>query len=242
MRLSLAGFIVGAVSLAAAQGAFAADMPVKAYNHPAVYNWTGCYLGANVGAAKSRTRVIDESSFIALAGTEVANHSPTSIVGGGQIGCDYQFAPTWVVGVRGMWDFADLNGSGSNANGSSNTVSSKMTSFGTLTARLGYLINPSLLAYVNGGFAWTRSNLSTACATGFCAATPSTVSDNRSGGVAGLGAAWMVAPRWELFVEYNHMWLGTKTVDFYGPGLFTADVKRNLDVVMLGVNYRFPMR
>ncbi len=29
----------------------------------------------------------------------------TDFIGGGQIGCDYQFASNWVIGIQGMYDY-----------------------------------------------------------------------------------------------------------------------------------------
>ena len=34
-----------------------------------------------------------------------------NFIGGGQIGCDYQFAGNWVLGVQGMVDFGDIRSS-----------------------------------------------------------------------------------------------------------------------------------
>ena len=47
------GSSVAALLVAASSGAFAADLPVKApYMAPiALYNWTGFYIGGNVGGA-----------------------------------------------------------------------------------------------------------------------------------------------------------------------------------------------
>ena len=45
--------VVGAISIAAGSAALAADMHVKALKAPppAVFNWTGFYIGANAGIA-----------------------------------------------------------------------------------------------------------------------------------------------------------------------------------------------
>jgi outer membrane immunogenic protein len=51
------GSSVAALLVAASSGAFAADLPVKAPPAPfplPVYNWTGFYIGGNLGGAWER--------------------------------------------------------------------------------------------------------------------------------------------------------------------------------------------
>jgi outer membrane immunogenic protein len=76
--------------------AFAADLPGKApaIAPIAVYNWTGCYIGGHIGGAFT-----DDTATNALGASR--SHNSSGFVGGGQIGCDYQFAPGWVVGAGG---------------------------------------------------------------------------------------------------------------------------------------------
>src|SRR5258708_20048996 len=105
--------IVGAALLGlAVSPAFAADLPVKARPMApapaAVYNWTGCYIGGNAGAGWIR----DEQTRIGTTAGAVLNNNfgsgtQTNLIGGGQIGCDYQFASTWVVGLQGMVNFGN---------------------------------------------------------------------------------------------------------------------------------------
>jgi outer membrane immunogenic protein len=48
--------------------------------------WTGCYLGANVGYGWAPANWSDNA-------LQFAAHSANGVVGGGQIGCDYQSGP-----------------------------------------------------------------------------------------------------------------------------------------------------
>jgi outer membrane immunogenic protein len=91
--LSIAGF-VGAAS--------AADLPVKAPAAvPVQFSWTGCYVGGHVGG------VVSKDSTTGVLGNS-SGFSSTGFVGGGQIGCDYQFASGWVVGVEGRAAWTSL--------------------------------------------------------------------------------------------------------------------------------------
>jgi outer membrane immunogenic protein len=89
-RLLLAGATIASLI---ATNAFAADLPAKVYTKApppvvAVYNWTGFYVGGNVGYSWGRSR--DDSTLANTAGTVLfANSSSVNldgIVGGGQIG------------------------------------------------------------------------------------------------------------------------------------------------------------
>ena len=94
-------------------GASAADMAIKA--RPVVAPivatpWTGCYIGGNVGGGWTRidtTRVQDD-----VIGPNFANYgreNDSGFTGGGQIGCDFQTG-NLVVGVQGMFNYANING------------------------------------------------------------------------------------------------------------------------------------
>jgi outer membrane immunogenic protein len=99
--------------------AFAADMPVKAPPAPPpapVYNWNGFYAGVNVGASFGRAKTDFNGAPVTVFdhGTAFANTpgfsdsqitAPSGIIGGAQIGYNWQFSPIWVVGLE-----ADIQG------------------------------------------------------------------------------------------------------------------------------------
>src|SRR6266702_6333658 len=88
------------------------------------------------------------------------------VVGGGQICCDYQFAPKWVLGIQGMFDDADVNGSHvapfSYAADNTETFRARTDWFATLTARIGYAVSSQAMLYFKGGVAWAKSRYSDA--------------------------------------------------------------------------------
>jgi outer membrane immunogenic protein len=216
MRKSLA---LCAATIALAVGhASAADLrfppsgpgyPPPAYLPPALPQWSGCYAGLNVGGAWAK---IDESAF---AGATVSAH-PTGVAGGGQIGCDVQFAE-WVFGIRDMFDGTSLRSSTNFAGGSANT---RTNWFNTLTAREGYLVQPNVLIYGQGGAAWTNTSVTFFNLAGTQVAQSST---NNNGWTVGGGAEWMFAPHWSVFAEYNFIGFGSN----------------NIQDLTAGVNYKF---
>ena len=78
---------------------------------PPVFSWTGCYVGANVGggwASKSSNDVA--GAVTGVIGADLGSHTASGVIGGGQIGCDYQ-AGVWVFGVQGMFGGSGMQGS-----------------------------------------------------------------------------------------------------------------------------------
>jgi outer membrane immunogenic protein len=99
--------------------AFAADIPVKApyAPAPAVYNWTGWYVGVNAGASMGEAKT--DFNIAPFTQGVVGGHgetspnfpfsdttSPDGFIGGGQIGYNWQVSPIWVVGLEA--DFQGL--------------------------------------------------------------------------------------------------------------------------------------
>ncbi|MGA2128718.1 MAG: outer membrane beta-barrel protein, partial [Xanthobacteraceae bacterium] len=148
------------MALTASTPMLAADLPMKAPSMipavPAPFSWTGCHIGGHVGGAFS-----DDTGTNALGDSR--SHNSSGFVGGGQIGCDYQFAPGWVLGVEGRAAWTSLKGS--NASTVRNlltgvTLPSQFTVnndfLASATARLGYSFVDRWLLYAKGGAAWTR--------------------------------------------------------------------------------------
>ena len=108
-RESLTVLAAAAMALAAS-AASAADLPRKAppaYIPPAPppITWTGCYIGANIGWVGGHVKAEFNVGNNFFNNNFNDNHSNNSgFAGGGQIGCDYQFAGGWVIGFRNMFD------------------------------------------------------------------------------------------------------------------------------------------
>jgi outer membrane immunogenic protein len=172
--------------------AMAADLgrfPPPARFYPAtpmlrVYNWTGCYLGAQVGGAFADNHVNGNFNTIvpvSLNGdgtgggivnltTALANNAgSTAVTAGGQGGCDLQIARNWVIGAQldGAW--THLSGSqGINAStGLSEQGHIDLTAnalikadiLATATGRIGYAVNYDDIAglfYLKGGAAFVN--------------------------------------------------------------------------------------
>jgi outer membrane immunogenic protein len=64
----------------------------------------------------------------------------------------------------------------------------------------------------------------------------------RWGGTVGAGLEYMFAPNWSVGVEYDHLFMGTKNLNFVnaaGATLMTRSIKEDIDIGLIRVNYKF---
>ena len=68
-----------------------------------VYNWTGFYVGGNVGYSWGTADT--DTTLLGFSGSIVHSDSlkPKGIIGGGQIGYNSHGAPNWVYGLEADW-------------------------------------------------------------------------------------------------------------------------------------------
>jgi outer membrane immunogenic protein len=247
--LTMKKFLLGAVGVIAmgmTAPAIAADLPAAPYSKApmmmaAMYDWSGLYIGANGGWGSSR-KCWDENT--GLGGTFLAAdgcHNATGGVVGGQMGYRLQSA-AFVYGVEVQGDWADLRGSNTSLiAGAPFSNQSHVNAFGLFTGQIGYAVNTALL-YIKGGGALTNDRyqgLNTATNT-----VLDRVSETRWGGTVGAGVEYAFAPNWSAALEYDHLFMGTRTLDFYStaaPGTFTREdaIRQNVDLVTVRINYRW---
>jgi outer membrane immunogenic protein len=234
------------VSLASVSLAYAADLPVApapappVVYRPALYDWTGLYFGGHVGGG-----ILDDTfsqaaaaPATALAGT--ITNSPSGVIGGGQVGANYEFAP-WVIGVEGSWTSTNIGATGTVATFTPGGVLENGTSsvqwIAAATGRAGYA-SDAWLFYVKGGGAWMNVRYGQALiATGGAVAFTQTLTDTRSGFTAGAGIEYGLTENFSAKVEYDFYDFGTQT---YNQFVQTPiSIKSNLHAVTFGLNYRF---
>jgi len=256
-KLSLLG--VAAFALIAAAPALAADlppqMPVKA-TFQQRFTWTGCYMGAHAGGIWTRTDATDPVLLVqdnvafgipgSTVGTTTANVRQSGAVIGGQIGCDYQFSPSFVVGIEG-------GASGSTLKGSTlvpfqpavafpgETALVKVTTdfIPTLTARVGYAVDHWLF-YGKGGAAWAYNKYSVI---GAFQGTPFDAEglSIKTGWTVGAGVEWAFAEDWSARLEYDYYDFGRSNVlmsDATNGFASIVTYRQSAQMVKLGLNFR----
>lgn len=229
-RLPLTLLATTAIGLASSQLASAADLPVKAppqYVPP--FNWTGPYIGGVVGYGWGHDTVVDHEG--------ASDPSLNGFAGGVAVGWNWQFHPSWVLGVEAELLGTGIDGSG--ACGAITTCNTKIPWMVDITGRVGYAWNQALF-YVKGGVVFANSEYNRFNPV-FGSAT---ATDLRTGWLVGGGIEYAFLPNWSAKIEYNYMDFGTQseTFIFNGPPCcFTvhSDVEQKVQVIKAGVNYRF---
>jgi len=236
--------VVSAVALSQSVPARAADLPAKAYPAaPAIvpspiYDWSGFYIGLNGGggsAQKCWDLVAD--TFGDFPGSEGC-HDATGGTIGGQIGYRWQVA-NWVFGVEGQGNWANFKGNNVSFLFAPDYNQSSVDGFGLLTAQFGYAWN-NVLFYFKGGAAVTGDKYDVF--SGSTSSSMASASETRWGGTVGAGIDFGFAPNWSVGVEYDHLFMGTRGINFMDPtGAFfeTENIRQDVDIGLVRLNYRF---
>ena len=241
---------IAAIAVAVTVPALAADMAPRYSKAPPpapimIYNWTGCYIGGNVGGGWHR---VSQERVALVNGTQIippdnfGSGDGSSFVAGGQIGYRWQ-SGGWVFGLEAQGDWADLRGSNVSQQFGGSSNRSKIDAFGLFTGQVGYAVN-NVLLYVKGGAAVTSNSYRINTVGGALAGV--TGDDTRWGGTIGAGVEVGFAPNWSAAVEYDHLFMGTNrntfagiVPPFAGINTRTDDIKQDADLVTVRVNYRW---
>jgi outer membrane immunogenic protein len=216
------------------------------------YSWTGPYIGANVGYGVSLDRT-SHGRYVGGAlngGIEAFDIGPDGVIGGGQIGYNWQPALNFVLGIE-----ADFQASGQTdsatcvsrcrVTGPSPAISQYMQRlpwFGTVRGRVGVTNGPTLF-YVTAGWAYGRieTDISTTQIAGNTILTVN-YREDKSGWTLGGGVESQVFGNWTAKVEYLYVDLGTINAQFLASN-FNATFVTSSDihnhVVRAGLNYSF---
>jgi outer membrane immunogenic protein len=214
---------VAAVALLCAP-AFSADMPMKAPTPPSpVLNWTGFYVGGDIGYLWGRT------DYVLATNGFTAETKPHGVLGGGHAGYNWQWS-NWVTGFEG--DFLESDAKGSNSIAAPDVEKIRWTSSARL--RAGYT-NGSYLLYATGGAAWVDldhqrpTNL-----------PPTGARATLSGWTAGVGLEALISKNWSARLEYRYT--DYNRHNFPTPTIATASdllEKVRTQQILLGVSYKF---
>lgn len=249
MRCLAIALLVVASPVGLSQMASAADLPVKApiYKAPIAappYNWTGLYVGLNVGGSWGRQ---DNSLVNATTGVTLQSNSDhlNGVIGGGQIGYNWQ-VDHWVLGIE-----ADFQGSGQKGDGNfflpsavlaanfptSIAYSDKLSWFGTVRGRIGYAFD-RWLPYLTGGWAYGHGEISGTTTVG-ATTTSFSASQNYSGWTIGGGVEWAFANSWSAKLEYLYIDFGDGPTVPISTTLNIVSGRMTDNIVRVGVNYKF---
>lgn len=223
---------IGLILLASliSSAAFAGDINGPVYkaspNAAPYYNWTGFYIGGNVGYGVSNNPfdiAAANNNAAFLTGTGVV---PTSlktdargVLGGAQAGYNQQIGQ-WVVGLEADIQGSDIHGGDSRLlTGAPFKIPVSLTTmadtkvdwFGTARGRIGYAFD-RLLVYGTGGLAYghvvSTGNVTLGAPAPFSATALGTSDGYKIGYVAGGGIEYALYQNWRIGVEALYVDLG----------------------------------
>jgi outer membrane immunogenic protein len=239
LKLAL-GVVLGLGTAGAASGA---DLPVKAPVAAApLYNWTGCYIGANAGGGWDTLHTVrDQIDGLppTPAYLDMGTENDSGYLAGIQSGCDFQ-TTRLVFGLEGMADWGRISGNQNIASRPGFSEQNTLSGLFPVTGRIGFLWTPQFLTYGKLGFAWFNDT-----------------NKYFAGGVlfestrwtdpmitAGIGFEYMFTPNWSVFVEGNYYWAEAddSAHDYVSPGgipVETINSRPRIVTALVGVNYKF---
>ncbi|MGA8171350.1 MAG: porin family protein [Methylocystis sp.] len=272
------------VALALVAGsAIAADLPSRKtapvyVPPPPSFSWTGLYGGVNIGYGFGNgDQEIGGIGYMTPAG--IPGIRPISafpggsalggssnlngVLGGGQIGYNWQFSPWLVLGVETDIQASDvhdtvnssaavLDAFGTHLQSASSTKS--VDWFGTVRGRIGVTpFAPNLMVYGTGGFAYGGVNHGVAFAdnfgggfAGLSSVATAQYDSTATGWTAGGGIEWapMAFPAFSVKVEYLYVDLGNTSISGVsnsGNPLFGASYSSptRFHTIRAGLNWHF---
>ena len=254
--------LAGAIAtIASIDAGSAADLGARPYSNAPVYfqpgyDWTGIYIGANVGFGWGRSSDTSALSAGPTLFSDTNRSKLDGVVGGGQIGYNWQMQ-NWLVGLegdfqgtgqRGIHSFTCPTGVCTASVGALPgpalpvSLTQQLDWFGTLRLRGGFLVSPSVLLYGTGGLAYGQVNSrSTLVGT----ATSSVI---QPGWTVGAGVEGVIVGDWTAKLEYLYVDLGRASDTFTSlvispdgitPLLGSFNSRITDNIVRVGFNYKF---
>jgi outer membrane immunogenic protein len=247
-------FVISAAALVIAGGARAADLPIERTVYAEVpaaigmMNWTGLYVGANLGYSRAKGSIDIFDSSIGVADVSLSQRL-SGAIGGIQVGGNWHQTGNGVFGFE-----ADIQGSGQSVSDSAAFVavttnpagalvatsmtashSDRITSIATLRGRVGIAAG-RWLPYVTGGAAYgtwksdfTITGLGTA-----------SLSNTWYGGVIGGGLEVALIDNWTVKAEYLYVESAMiSNTPFPAAPNFHVNTRIHDNIFRVGANYLF---
>lgn len=231
---------VGFTSVTAFAGGFSAPVvtvePVVAAATSA--RWEGGYVGAHVGYGSGKVEDINNPRS--------AQHDTDGLIGGIQIGYNWQLPSRVVFGIEADLSAADIKAKWTD---SAYYGQDKHKLVGSIRGRIGYDYD-GFLPYLHGGLAWAKNEHTLNCGINITHGTScdepfnEKKSDNVTGYVIGAGVEYAIDQSWSLKGEYAYTNYGKnrlmiEDINFPDSPVNNRNFKSDHHSIKLGVNYRF---
>ena len=233
--------------IAAASAAdMAVTMPVKApVSPPAIYNWTGAYVGAHAGYRWADAQFTGAEYDFGPVGFPARSNGlqPNGGIFGAHLGYNFMLSPTVLAGIEGDWTWGSARDgvTGTSLDGASFFSSRfKLNWQATIRGRLG-VVNGPWMFYATGGVAFINVRWSeTVNILSGTIIDSWTYKSTRTGWTVGAGLEHMLNPNWLARIEYLYENFGSFKVPF---GVTTEPqigrIELDAHKVRVGISYKF---
>ncbi len=229
IRNSVLG-LAGAVALISS--ANAADLYAPAASGPGgykdapvyAYDWSGFYVGAQLGGSWESGNVSDSSLASLDAAPARSSYSTNGVSGGALAGYNWQVSPKFVLGAEADFTEFDKDSTAAGPNLFANgapvgsggvTWNTKLEWMSTIRARGGYLFTPDLMVFATGGLAF--GDIERRAQHAYAGGCPNCITvgpqtDTGTGFAAGGGVEYHISGNWLLRGEYLFADLDGKSI------------------------------
>ena len=213
----------------AALSASAADLPSRRSRRRSIFRRRQSSPGPESTSASILAAAGSIDTTMDIGWRLRAQSNTGGVIGGAQIGYNYQVTPLFVVGLETDFQGSSVGGGGNQGWGATRSVDW----FGTVRGRAGVsMLNAQLLLYGTGGFAYGDLRLNYGWLGSQARAG--------TGWTAGGGLEYAFLPNWSAKVEYLYTNIGANYDPIYiAPFIVETQQRAHLNTVRAGVNYRF---
>ena len=209
----------------------------------AVDSWSGCYVGAQVGANFGNSDV----DLYGAVGNKITEFDldPNGLNAGIYAGCNWLMENNFLVGIEGDWSYVDADDSAEK----SMTLWPNVDKVGyrveqdwdaSLRVRLGKVIDDTYLPYITGGMAWAKVKGTMIVHDLLLGNLHDTDTATMSGWTLGAGIEMKIDENFHVRLQYRYTDYGNDTFHHTINGNdFDAKVNYNTHMIQLGVSYHF---
>jgi outer membrane immunogenic protein len=252
LTIALCAVAVGSAAFAGPEPTSGKEMKQVAPARPPECNWTGFYIGLNIGGQWGHSEDVDHDYNV--GGLPPGFDKPwgydeSGVVAGGQVGYNFQW--NWLVlGVEGEGGYMDLNGRGHEPGSPGNDTVGKSDSdfFTTIRGRLGLAFGHWLFYGTGGGIGVNyETDVIDDCNVFPCGASLLRAHKQEFdwGWTGGGGIEYMLGCHWTIRAEYLRYQLDDQTfsgTEFvrgiaFGDHVFRANTEGN--IFRAALNYKF---
>ena len=224
-KFSVTGLTAAVAFAAGSHGALAGEMASQTMQ---THDWTGLYVGAQVGYA------FGDADHSFSNGAPSDNSDPEGVFGGAHLGVMLQ-SNQLVFGLEGDIEVTDIDGSFQNTTGATSSGSTEIDLQGSIRARVGYAFD-RFLPYVTGGLAIADIDYGGGPAGGPCCG----YSETSLGWTIGAGVQYAFSNSVSARIEYRFTDYGEESGGLSPtfPGV-TMPVDVETHAIMAGVSFHF---